>query len=270
MNVAARAAFALGLAVGASAHAQSLVDVVPEDPCAQAMALDQDDVSPAAEHLRRACRLRRLDQKLTAERQQEIVAAEQAREGKIQRWIDQTQPPRVTRPFSFDGMVGAGVATYGLSFAWAFLKKAELAVWLGKRSISCDAVNARNGADCSRTSYGFHGRWYLLSSKLSPFLGIGLTISNAHLQLVQGAMYGVGGTLLSGQGRANSYNAGAGVQLAYAAFRLSAEYVYEHAYYTGSSLDDRMKTPNGTLNEVWSNSLKDDRHGFRVQAGYAF
>ncbi len=261
---AAGAAAAACLALAAVARAQSLVEVVPDDPCAQAQAFADDDASPAAEHLRRACRLRRLDQRLAAERRQEVIAAEQVRADRIQRWIDQTQPPRVTRPFALEGLLGTGIASYGLSVAWAFLKQAELAAWLGRRTISCDTLSTTGGADCSRTSYGLRGRWYLLPTKIAPFVSSGLTITGAHVQIRQG------GALLSGDARANSYNLAAGVLLAYAAARLSVEGIYERAFYTGASKDDPKKTPNGDLNGIWSDSLKQDRFGIRVQVGCAF
>ena len=259
---------AVWLALAATARAQSLVDVVPEDPCLQAQALAPDDGSPEAEHLRRACRLRQFGDRLEVERRQQVLAAEQARADRIHRWIDQTQPARVVRPFSVEGFLGSGLASFGISAAWAFLKQAELSAWLGRRSISCDALNAFGSADCSRTSYGFRGRWYLLPSKIAPFLGAGLSITSAHVQIVQSGSNGQ--TLLSGDARANSYNLAGGLQLAYAALRLSGEAIYEHAFFTGANTDDPKKIPNNQLKGVWSDSLKQDQLGFRVQVGFAF
>lgn len=264
----AGAALIACLALAATARAQSLVDVVPDDPCVQADALARDDVSPAAEHLRRACRLRRFEDRLEVERRQQVLAAEQARGDRIQRWLDQTQPPRVVRPFSVEGFLGGGLASYGITAAWAFLKQADLSVWLGRRSISCDAVGAPSSADCSRTSYGFRGRWYLLPTKVTPFLSGGLSITSAHVQIVQNGSNGQ--TLLSGDARANSYNLAGGLQVAYAAFRLSGEAIYEHAFFTGANTDDAKKTPNNQLKGIWSDSLKQDQVGFRVQVGFAF
>jgi hypothetical protein len=256
--------------MAATAHAQSLVEVVPEDSCEQAGALDPDDESPTAEQLRRACRLEQFDGRLAAERRQQIVAAETARTGRIQRWIDQTQPARVTRPFSVDAFAGTGVATYGFSLSWAFLRRAEVAAWLGRRSITCAEVGNPEGGDCSRSVYGFRGRWYPLGTKVSPFLAAGLSIVTAHLQLEQSNAQNGADPILRGSGRANSYNLGGGVQLAVAWFRLSVEYVYEHAFYTGASASDAKRTPNRDLNGVWSTSLKDDQHGVRFQVGFAF
>ncbi len=257
------------VAAAAKARAQSLVEVVPEDPCEQARLLDEDDDSPPAEHVRRACRLRRFGQKLEAERQEDIMAAENAREARIQRWVDNTQPPRVTRPFSIEGFAGTGISSYGLAASWAFLRQADLSAWFGRRAISCDTVNATGAGDCTRTSYGFHGRWYLAGTKLSPYLGTGMTFTSAHLQIVQSGSNG-GGNLVSGSGRASSYNVQAGMQVAYQRFRASVEYVYEHAFYTGANTADMYNKPSPALNSVWSTSLNDDRHGFRVQAGCAF
>ncbi len=200
--------------MAATARAQSLVEVVPEDSCDRARALDPDDDSPTAEQLRRACRLERFDGRLAAERRQQIVAAETARSARIERWIYQTQPARVTRPFSVDGFAGTGVATYGVSLSWAFLRSAEVAAWLGRRSITCAEVGNPQGGDCSRSAYGFRGRWYPLATKVSPFVAAGLSIVSSHLQLQQNNPQNGGDPILRGSGRANSYNLGAGVQLA--------------------------------------------------------
>ncbi len=256
--------------LAATARAQSLVEVVPEDPCAQAGALDPKDDSATAEQLRRACRLQRFDRHLAAERRQQVVAAEEARSARIERWIDRTQPARVTRPFSVDAFVGTGVASFGVALGWAFLRKAELAAWLGKRTITCADLAGPEAGDCSRTVYGLRGRWYPLGTKVSPFLAGGLTIANAHLQLLNTDGQNGNDPVLRGSGRANCYNLGAGVQLASAWFRLSMEYVYEHAFYTGASASDAKKTPNRDLNTVWSTSLNDDQHGVRFQVGIAF
>ncbi len=253
----------------ATARAQSLVEVVPEDPCAQARSLDRGDDSPAAQELRRACRLDRFEGRLATERRQQIVAAEAVRSDRIERWIDQTQPARVTRPFSVDAFAGTGVATYGLSLGWAFLRSAEVDAWLGRRTITCADLTGPEAGDCSRTVFGFRGRWYPVGKTLCPFLAAGLSIVSAHLQILQSAQNG-GENLLKGSGRANSYNLGGGVQLAKAWFRLSVEYVYEHAFYTGASASDAKRTPNQDLNGVWFTSLKDDQHGVRVQVGFAF
>ena len=256
--------------LAATARAQSLVEVVPQDPCAQARALDRDDDSPAADQVRRACRLERFGARLEAERRQQIVAAEAVRSDRIERWIDQTQPARVTRPFSVDAFAGTGVATYGVSVSWAFLRRAEVAAWLGRRTITCADVAGPEAGDCSRTAYGFRGRWYPLGTLFSPFLAAGLSIVSAHLQILQSAPQNGGDNLLRGSGRANSYNLGAGAQFARAWFRLSVEYVYEHAFYTGASASDAKRTPNQDLNGVWFSSLRDDQHGVRFQVGIAF
>ncbi|HXJ23946.1 MAG TPA: hypothetical protein VMT03_27380 [Polyangia bacterium] len=262
------------LLVTVTARAQSIVEIVPDNPCERALGLPYDDESPAAQQIRRACHLERFERRLTIEREGSIVSAEMVRDAKIERWVEQTQPARATKPFFVDAFLGSGIATYGLTAGWDVLKSLELAAWIGRRSISCDGVdnygNPTPGtADCSRVSYGFHGRWYILMTKLTPFLGTGLTITSAHLQVVSYPMGG-GSMLEAGEGRANSFNLSGGLQIAVSAFRLSVEYVYEHAFYTGASLDDAKKTPSTDLDTVWSSSLKQDQNGIRVQVGYAF
>lgn len=259
----------LSLALAATARAQSLVDVVPDDPCVRARALAPDDDTADAQHLRRMCRLERFENRLNAERQQELAATEQVRTTRIQRWIDDTQPARVTHPFAVEGYLGTGLTTYGLSASWDFLRDAELAASIGRRPISCDSLTTNPG-DCSRTSLGLHGRWYLTGTRLSIFLSGGFSQTWAHLQIISSANGGASTSLVSGSGRANSVNGGGGLLLAVGAFRLSVEYVYEHVFYTGASLDDAKKSPSPALDAVWSASLSDDSNGVRFQVGYAF
>ena len=141
--------------VGATgARAQSLVHQQPEDPCEGARALDIADTTPAAENLRRACRLERFQDRLAADRSQQVATQELTREARIQQWIDATQPWRVTRPLAFEGFFGTGLASYGVGFSWDFLRHAELGVWLGWRPISCQ--DSQRELDlCLRT----HGVW---------------------------------------------------------------------------------------------------------------
>jgi hypothetical protein len=83
----------------------------------------------------------------------------------------------------------------------------------------------------------------------------------------------MGFTLLKGDGRAHSASASAGVHLAFRGLRMSLEYIYEHVYFTGANLDatqDKQKPPNEPLRVIWRDSLNQDRHGIRFQAGYAF
>ena len=275
LNAARFLAGAALLLVAAKARAQSLVEVVPDDPCERARALAYDDESPPAQEIRRACHLERFERRLTVEREESIAVAERRRTARIERWIDETQPARATKPFFVDAFLGTGVATYGLNAGWDVLRNLELAAWLGRRSISCDDVDAYGNtlvgaANCSRTSFGLHGRWYALMTKLTPFLGAGLTVTSAHLQIVNDPHDGSGAKLVTGSGRSNSLNVSGGLQIAVSAFRLSVEYVYEYAFYTGASSDDAKKTPNNDLNKVWSDSLRQDRNGIRAEVGYAF
>jgi hypothetical protein len=257
------------LLVAVTARAQQLVDRVPEDPCERAKGLAYEDESPQAQEIRRQCHMDRFERHLSIEREESIGRAERTRGARIERWVDETQPARATRPFFVDGFLGTGIATYGLSAGWDVLRELELSAWIGTRSISCDDLYSAGSANCSRTSYGFHGRWFALDTKISPFLGTGLTITSAHLQIVTTDSNG-GSKLESGDGRSNSLNFSGGLLLGISGFRLSVEYVYEYAFYTGASLDDAKKTPSTDLNNVWSNSLKQDRNGIRAQVGYAF
>jgi len=251
------------------AGAQSLVAQQPEDPCEGARALDIADTTPAAESLRRACRLERFQDRLAADRSQQVATQELTRESRIQQWIDATQPWRVTRPLAFEGFFGSGLASYGISFSWDFLRHAELGVWLGWRPISCQDMNGVSTSDCGRTDYGLRGRWYLLDRDFTPFVDTGLSFMSSALQFCT-QRYECASTHIAGSGRANSVNLGAGLAFGYRSFRVSIEYVFEYAFYTGASLNDDKKTPSPELDGILATSLHDDRNGVRFAVGYGF
>jgi hypothetical protein len=254
-------------AVGAvGVRAQSLVDQRPEDPCEAARGLDIADTTPAAESVRRSCRLERFEDRLAADRSQQVVVEEQTREARIQQWIDATQPWRVTRPLTFEGFFGAGLASYGVGFSWDFLRHAALGAWLGWRPISCQDPYGNETSACGRTTYGLRGRWHLLDQNFTPFIDTGLSFMSSHLALFSNS----GSGYLSGSGRANSVCAGAGLAFGFRSFRTSIEYVFEYAFYTGASLDDDKKTPNSELDAILASSLHGDRNGVRFEVGYAF
>jgi hypothetical protein len=250
----------------AGARAQSLVDERPEDPCEAARSLDIADTSPAAEGVRRGCRLERFQDGLAADRSQQVVVEEQTREARIQQWIEATQPWRVTRPLAFEGFFGTGLASYGVGFSWDFLRHAALGAWLGWRPISCQDSNGNETSACGRTTYGLRGRWNLLDQNLTPFVDTGLSFMSSHLAVFSNS----GAGYLSGSGRANSVCAGAGLAFGFRSFRASVEYVFEYAFYTGASLDDDKKTPNPELDAILAGSLHGDRNGVRFEVGYAF
>jgi hypothetical protein len=258
-------------AVGATgARAQSLVQQQPEDPCEGARALDIADTTPAAENLRRACRLERFEDRLAADRSQQVATQELTREARIQQWIDATQPWRVTRPLAFEAFFGTGLASYGVGFSWDFLRHAEVGVWLGWRPISCQDNYGNSTSNCGRTAYGLRGRWYLLDRDFTPFVDTGLSFMSSDLALFVPNPGGYGSTYTPGSGRANSVVLGAGLAFGFRSFRMSIEYVFEYTFYTGASLNDDKKTPNPDLDAALSTSLRADRNGVRFQVGYAF
>jgi hypothetical protein len=262
---------ALVVVVGAAkARAQSLVETAPEDPCEAARALDISDTSPQAEHVRRSCRLQRFEDRLTVERRQQVGVEEQSREARIEQWVDSTQPSRVTHPISFEGFLGSGLASYGISVGWTFLRKAEVAGWLGVRPITCQDMYGGESGDCGRTAFGLRGRFYLSDHDLTPYVGTGLSFMSSSLQLYGSTTSSSGSSFLTGSGRANGLNAEAGLALAYRAFRMSLEYVFEYTFYTGANLNDMKNTPSPDLKKALSDSLKADRNGVRFQVGYAF
>ena len=266
-------AVAVAVVLGATgARAQSLVQQQPEDPCEGARALDIADTTPAAESLRRACRLERFEDRLAADRSQQVATQELTREARIQQWIDATQPWRVTRPLAFEAFFGTGLASYGVGFSWAFLRHAALGVWLGWRPISCQDSNGLSTSSCGRTAYGLRGRWYLLDRDLTPFVDTGLSFMSSDLALFSTMTSGSYGQPphLAGSGRANSLALGAGLGFGFRSFRMSIEYVFEYTFYTGASLNDDKRTPNAELDTALSTSLRADRNGVRFEVGYAF
>jgi hypothetical protein len=253
------------LLVAGAARAASLVEQVPEDPCEAARGLDFTDTSPAAEHLRRSCRLQRFGSRLEDERGQQVAVEEQAREARVQQWLDSTQPSRVTHPMAFEGFFGTGLASYGFAFSWDFLRRWEAGAWVGWRPISCVDQYGNGTSSCGRTAFGLRARWYLSDHEVTPFVDTGLSLMTSNLALISASS-----GYLNGSGRANSLAAGAGLALGIRAFRLSIEYVFEYTFYTGTSLNDAKKTPSPELDTALSESLRADRNGVRVQVGYAF
>jgi len=254
-------------AIGApGARAQSLVDERPEDPCEAARGLDIADTTPAAESVRRSCRLERFQDRLAADRSQQVVVEGQTREARIQQWIDATQPWRVTRPLAFEAFFGTGLASYGIGFSWDFLRHAELGAWLGWRPISCQDSYGNSTSNCGRTAYGLRGRWYLTEHDFTPFVDTGLSLMSSNLALFSST----GSGYLSGSGRANSASLGAGLAFGFRSLRMSIEYVFEYTFYTGASLNDDKKTPSPELDTALSSSLHADRNGVRFEVGYGF
>jgi hypothetical protein len=268
LTLAAPVVVTLALAAARAAHAQSFVQQVSEDACEQSMTFAPDDDSPAAARAHRACRLQLFERRLIAERRQAMVAEQQAREAWIANWLATTQPQRVQRPFSVEGFLGTGLASYGVVVSWNILRQLEVSLRYGKREMNCSNQYGQLDGDCTRTLMGGSGRWMLLPKDLTPFIGTGFSVTKSHLQVLRyDAMTGQT-EFLQGNGRAHSLNLSAGVQLSVSALRLSLEYLYEYIYYTGA--EDMTVRPSENLRGVWQGSVDADRHGVRFQVGIAF
>jgi len=269
--VAVAAAAAVTLAGAGAAQAQSFVQQVSEDPCEQAMTYAPEDDSPPAAHAQRACRLQMFERGLAAQRQQTMLAEQQAREAWIENWLKTTQPQRVQRPLSVEGFVGTGLATYGAVVSWNILRQLEVSGRYGKREMNCSDQFGQLNGDCTRTLMGGSGRWMLLPKDFSPFVGAGFSVTQAHLQVLRFDPLNGQSSFLKGDGRAHSVNLSAGIQLSVAALRLSLEYVFEYIYFIGTNLEDPQLTPNNKdLNAIWQDSVDADKHGVRFQVGIAF
>jgi hypothetical protein len=268
----ARVALALVIAAAGArpAQAQSFVQHVSDDPCQLALEFSPEDESPAAAHAHRACRLQTFERGLAAQRRQAMIAEQQARDAAISNWLATTQPQRVQRPFSIEGFVGTGLATYGAVVSWNVLRQLEVSGRYGKRDMNCSNQYGFLDGDCTRTLMGGSSRWMMLPKDFTPFIGAGFSVTKAHLQVLRYDPMTGQSNFLRGDGRAHSLNLQAGVQLSVLALRLSLEYVFEYIYYTGANLEDERLTPSEDLRGVWQGSLDADRHGIRFQVGLAF
>jgi len=252
------------------AHAYSFVDQVSENACERARSFDPQDGSPAAQHARRACRLEGFEQRLAEERRQQVVSEQDARDAWVQKWMVGTQPARVINPMAVELFAGSGIVNYGAAFAWNVLRQLELNALIGQRQMSCATTYSSSGGDCTRTTWSLGARWVLGDRDFAPFGGVAFSSTSAPLKVNHYDMQTMQTTFLDGKGKADSGSASAGVQLAVSQVRLSVEYIFEYVFYTGANLNDMQQTPSEDLRGVWSDSLRQDRHGFRFQVGFAF
>jgi len=261
-------AIVLHLASARAAHAQSFVQQVSDDACEQSMLFAPDDDSPAAAHAHRACRLQMFERRLVSERQQTMIAEQQAREASIATWLATTQPQRVQRPLSVEAYFGTGLASYGAVFSWNILRQLEVSARYGRRPMNCVDMSGALEGDCTRTVMGIGSRWMLLPKDFTPFVGAGFSVTKAPLQVFRFDAMNGQTTFLEGNGRAHSLNLSAGVQLSISALRLSLEYVFEYIYFTGA--EDMKVIPSKELLPIWQGSVDADKHGVRFQVGIAF
>jgi hypothetical protein len=267
------ATLATTLAICPAAWGQSFVEhVVSEDACLEARRFERSDDSPAAQHARRACRLQQFDARLDDERQQQVAAQVDQRNARVEKWLETTQSARVVHPLAVEGFTGTGLASYGLAISYMALRQLEFAALIGWRTVSyADAdPTALGAAEYKDRTLAVTGRWYLADRPLTPFVGAGLGLTTADLEV---SWYGRDGTSASeyqGQARGHSMSAQGGVQLATRNLRLSLEYVFQYVFFTGANLDDMTKTPNEQMRAVWLETLNDHRHGIQVRVGYAF
>lgn len=262
LGVAAALATALSMQPRV-ARAYTFIEELPDDPCARARSFDPQDTTLTAQKARRACRLVVFEQRMATERQKTVASEEDARAAWVEKWMGGTQPARVINPMAVEIFAGSGVANYGLVFSWTVLRQLELAARIGQRQMTC-ADQSGNGGDCTRTIWNVGARGFLGDRDFAPYLGVGFSSTSAALAIVKDGMF------MQGNGRANSLNASAGVQLAVSYVRLSVEYIFEYQIYTGANLSDMQKTPSEDLRFIWEDSLNQDRHGVRFQVGFAF
>jgi len=268
--VAAALAGALSL-TARKAHAYTFVDEIPEDPCERARSFDPRDSTLTAQKARRACRLAVFETKMAEERRLSVASEENARDERIQKWMASTQSARVINPMAVELFLGQGIANYGVVFSWTVLSQLELAARVGQRQMSCaSSAFTSTGGDCTRTMWNLGVRGFLLDRDFAPFIGTAFSSTSAALAINHADPMTGATSFLQGNGRAHSFSGSVGLQIALSYVRLSVEYLYEYVFYTGANLNDMQKTPSEDLRLIWDDSLHQDRHGVRVQVGFAF
>jgi hypothetical protein len=261
------------LALGPAARGQSFVQqVVSEDACVNARRFEHTDESPAAQHARRACRLQLFEARLHDERQQQVAAQVDQRNARVEKWFENTQPARVVHPLALEGFTGTGVARYGLALSYMALRQLEFTAMIGWRSVDYGDTDlmALGGAEYDNRTLAATARWYATERPFTPFVGTGLGVTTADLQVFWYGKDGSGAAEYRGEARGHSMSAQAGFQLATRNLRLSLEYVFTYFFFTGANLDDMDKTPNEQMRAVWLETLNEHRHGIQVRVGYAF
>ncbi len=277
--------FAIGLAAGAlllaarPARAELTVDhEAGTGGCLEAVNYSPEDQSRPATRARQRCRLETFEQRMESDRLQKEVQAETDRDKLIQSWIAKQEIPiRVFRRVAIDGYLGGGVTTYGLAASVVLLPWLEAELSLGRRDLNGSITNGY--FQDSRTCWGGRFKWLMSNhGNLTPFASMGAFFCNANTALMS---YNTGpvssGTTFQGSGQsngtANAHLIAAGAGLAYmdkSGLRASVEYIFSYAFYTQATLDDMAHTEDPGLTTAWSDRLATERHGFRVQVGYAF
>jgi opacity protein-like surface antigen len=270
--VALGATLVAGLAASRAAWGQSFVQEVSDDACEEAHRYPRADDSPAAQHARRACRLQRFEVRLREERREEVAAQVDQRNARVERWLETTQSARVVHPLAVEGLMGTGLARYGLAVSYMLLRQLELAALIGWRSVETGDADptASGAAQYGNRTLAFTGRWYAADRPFTPFVGAGIGLTTADLTVFWYGRDGSPAGDLIGAARGHSMTAHAGVQLATRNLRFSLEYVFSYVFFTGANLDDMDKTPSEQMRTVWQETLDEHRHGLQVRVGYAF
>ena len=274
MRVAALSAtLATTLAFCPAAWGQSFVQrVVSEDACLEARRFEHTDDGPAAQHARRACRLQQFEARLHDERQQQVAAQVDQRNARVEKWLETTQSARVVHPLAVEGFTGNGLAQYGLAVSYMALRQLEFAGLIGWRTVGYSDADPKSlgAAVYGNRTLAVTSRWYAADRPFTPFVGAGLGLTTADLEVF---WYGKDGTSAAdyrGAARGHSMSAHAGVQVATRNLRFSLEYVFQYVFFTGANLDDMTKTPNEQMRAVWLETLNEHRHGIQARVGYAF
>ena len=247
------------------------------DGCAQASAYFPEDLSVEATRARRQCRLETFERRLDEHRARAAVQSDKRQDQLLETWLERQEiPARVVHRNSIDFFLSNGLASYGLALGGLLFPWLEAEAWVGKRSVS-ESTSTGNFSD-SRTCLGGRFKWLMRAhGNLTPSSSLGAADCSAHVQFDPyffGGPVQPGGPPTSsaaGDGAAHLFMATAGVAwMEKSGFRVSLEYVFSYAFYTQATLNDQARTQDANLRAAWESRLTSDRHGVRLQVGYAF
>lgn len=221
---------------------------------------DGPDVPPAARRARARCRLETFRARLATERAVAAADREAERQARFDEWVDKHLPPRARRTIAADGFYGFGPATQGVAVGWTPTLSLDLEGWLGWKAGT--ATVADNDVADDRKTAGIRAKWMALPSYATPFVAFG----------VARTWGGVGyGSSSDADGNAHLLTGSIGVSLtSEGGLRLGVEYMFGWTFYSVVQTRDDQRTPDEGLRALWQRRLDEERHGARIEVGYAF
>jgi hypothetical protein len=282
LGVAALCGASMLLTTGGADASLTIDHISGADGCTEAATYFPEDEGPLARNARLRCRLEAFAQQREEERRRGEAAGDREREKTIETWIEKQEiPVRVLRRNSVDLFLSGGVASYGLALGGVLLPWLEGELWAGRRSVA-DSVPSGYLSD-ARTCLGGRFKWlFVKRGNLTPLVSLGAVGCSSDVQFQSYGATPTGGPIFLGDsanpnlgstGQAVGHLATATAGLTWtekAGLRISVEYLFAYAFYTQATLNDAAKTEDPNLRTAWEQRLTADRHGVRLQVGYAF